>query len=221
MRLADNLHKHQNVEPLVSAEPQNELRVPLRGDQMTVTHQARDELSPRKDLLNVHAPCVLTKLDGLFQPRGVDQIREVVRGVTAPVPIHQVDGLSFVLLERFRCLERVRQRESRVGRRCHGPVAIDAPVRVNGVDLVLEHGYELCEVLDAPVIEALGAVADVDVQARGFVDLDVEFSSHKVDDPADLMEALLADWKNARDELDACVLESVVHVVFVFVRSDA
>lgn len=216
MRLPNDLHEMQNAEITVSAKPQNQPHEPLRGDGMTVTHQRRDELCPSNNLPRVHAALVLTKLDGpLAAHRGVGEIRQVVGHVAIVHGIEQGNGVAVVELERFGDGEgAIWEGELDVGARWHGPVGVGAVVRVERLDLVLEDGHQLGEVLEALVAEAVGAVSGVHVQARGAVDFDVELCSDEADDPADLLEALLADWEDAGDELDTGEGDFVADVVF-------
>lgn len=167
MRLADDLHEMQNAEITVSAKPQKQPQEPLRGDGMTITHQCRDELCPRNNLPRIHAALVLTKLDGPFAAHGgVREIRQVVGDVAVVHGVEQGDRVAVVELKLFGDRERALcEREIDVGRWLHGPVGVHAVVRVDGLDLVLEHGDELGEVLEALVAEAVRAVPGVDVQA--------------------------------------------------------
>ena len=92
---------------------------------------------------------------------------------------------------------------------------------MDGFDLVLEDGHELCKVLDALVVEIVRAVSDVDVQASASIDLDVEFYLDERNDLVDLLEAHGVDWKNGRDQLYTCVGEAALDIVAVVVRQDA
>ena len=193
----------ENGEFAIKSASTDELRQAISTDFMHRVDDTTSHLDPIRHLRPLERTLVLTKLNRLMRPQ--DHRKEIISkapvgtAVTVRIQPHQLRPRS-ATLDRRDGIPRILASE--YDRRSFGVLVADPISGMEAIELMLEHGREHTDMFERLQREPALPVADMDVEATGFVHKDVEFPREQFDHARDPPQRLGAKAQRRRFDLD-------------------
>ena len=174
--------KIENGKFAIKSASTDELRQAVSTSFMHRVDDSTSHLDPVRHLRPIECALVLTKLNRLMRAR--DDRKEIISkapvwtALTACIQPHQLRPRS-TTLDRRDGIPRILASEH--GRRSFGVLITDPMGGMEAVELVLEHGRQHADLLERLQRETAFPIADMDMEATGFVHKDVEFRREQSD----------------------------------------